>query len=194
MLAAHATDINREPLSRERETRCHASPETRAKTANCRLLPSADEVENPLFPGISLSFEAFDRTPENRGFPSPGSSDQTNVSVGPGSRAFAPLECHANAGDPARRCASAGSCVTSSVVTHLLEQLVELAEQLATRRCVERSEGLVNDEQSRFEHERARLMRCASPPGGIRARAAARPTAGWFATPARPPARRGGGS
>jgi hypothetical protein len=46
MLAAHGTDINREPLSRERETRCHASPETRAKDRNCGLLPSADEVEN----------------------------------------------------------------------------------------------------------------------------------------------------
>ena len=43
-------------------------------TANCGLLPSADEVKLVCFPGISRSFEAFDRTTENRGVPgsSPG--------------------------------------------------------------------------------------------------------------------------
>jgi hypothetical protein len=49
MLAGHGTDINREPLSRERETRCHASPETRAIDRKLRTIAQRRGGQNLRF-------------------------------------------------------------------------------------------------------------------------------------------------
>jgi hypothetical protein len=84
MLAAHATDINREPLSREQETSCHASPETRAIDRKLRTIGPAQRRSKPrVFPAVSPLFEAFGRTTENRGVP--GSSAGLAIAAKPDS-------------------------------------------------------------------------------------------------------------